>query len=216
MRRTFRYSPFLWLLVSTPLAHAQNAFDLGLGFGTFRDKATGAGIDTNTFASCTPATDPTCQLTPSLGSVFMGFQGDAMLNKHFGIEGELDFQPGKPNYGPIQYRQLFFDAGGLYTPINNNRWQLRFEGGIGDAHSGFSFNQTSCVGTAVCSQYQYPIGSANHFQVKVSAGLQIYVKGHIFVRPEFVFREVPGFTDQFGTNHVVGGMIWVGYNFGEM
>ncbi len=50
--------------------------------------------------------------------------------------------------------------------------------------------------------------------MKLSASVQICVKGHIFVRPEFVFREMPGFTDQF--NHVVGGMIWVGYNFGEM
>lgn len=85
VRRMFRYLRFVLLLVCVPLAHAQNSFDVGLGFGTFRDKATGAGIDTNSFASCTPATDATCQLTPSLGSVFMGFQGDAMLNKHFGF-----------------------------------------------------------------------------------------------------------------------------------
>ena len=139
-----------------------------------------------------------------------------MLNKHFGFGGELDFQPPKPSYGPLQYRQLFFDADGLYVPINKPKFQVRLEGGIGDAHSGFSYSQTSCVGTAVCTTQVSPVGSANHFQVKVSAGVQFYVKGHIFVRPEFVFRQIPGFTDQFGSDHAVGGMVWVGYNFGEM
>jgi hypothetical protein len=46
--------------------------------------------------------------------------------------------------------------------------------------------------------------------------VQIYVAKHLFVRPQFDFREVPGFTNQFGTDHALGGTVWVGYNFGEM
>jgi hypothetical protein len=60
--------------------------------------------------------------------------------------------------------------------------------------------------------------------VHVAAGVQIYVKGHVFIRPQFDFRQVPGLSGtygstqvyQFGTNHVLGGTVWVGYNFGEM
>jgi hypothetical protein len=52
--------------------------------------------------------------------------------------------------------------------------------------------------------------------VHVGAGVQFYVKPHIFIRPQLDFREVPGFTNQFGSNQVIGGTIWVGYNFGEM
>ena len=217
MKRICRYLPFALVLSCAPLAWAQGSFDVALGFGTARDKATGLGIDSSTFLSCTPSsTDATCEATPGLGNLFMGFEGDAMLNKHIGFGGELNFQPTKGNYGPLQFRQLFYDFNGLYAPINRKKVQLRIEGGIGGAHLGFSYLQTSCVGTAVCSTQATSVGSAGHFQVHVGAGVQIYVKGHFFVRPQFDFREVPGFTSQFGTDHVVGGTVWLGYNFGEM
>ena len=217
MKRIYRYLPFALVLFCAPLAHAQSSFDVALGFGSQRDKATGLGIDSTTFLSCTPSpTSPTCLGTPALSGLFMGFQGDAMLNKHIGFGGEINFQPSKGNYGPLQFRQLFYDFGGLYAPINSKRFQLRVEGGIGGAHTGFSFLQTSCVGVAVCQSYAQSVGASNHFQVHVGAGVQVYVKGHFFVRPEFDFRQVPGFTSQFGTDHVLGGSIWFGYNFGEM
>jgi hypothetical protein len=217
VRRICRYLPFALLLFCAPLVRAQGSFDVALGFGTARDKATGLGIDSNTFLSCTPSsTDTTCKPTPSLGRLFMGFEGDAMLNKHIGFGGELNFQPTKGNYGPLQYRQLFYDFNGLYAPINRKKVQLRIEGGVGGAHSGFSYLQTACVGTAVCTTQETSVGTSNHFQVHVGAGVQFYVKGHFFVRPQFDFREVPGFTNQFGTDHVIGGTVWFGYNFGEM
>jgi len=139
-----------------------------------------------------------------------------MLNKHVGIEGALGFQPTKGDYGPLQYRQVFYDFGGLYAPINRKQVQLRIEAGIGGAHSGFSYLQTACVGTAVCSTQATSVGSSNHFQVHIGAGVQFRVKGNFFVRPQFDFREVPGLTNQFGTDHVVGATVWFGYNFGEM
>jgi hypothetical protein len=216
VKRICRYLPFALLLVCAPLARAQGSFDLALGFGTVHDKATGAGIDPNTFLSCTPSSDTACELTPGLGRLFMGFEGDAMLNKHLGFGGELNFQPTKGTYAPLQYRQLFYDFNGLFVPVNHKKVQLRIEGGAGGAHSGFSYLQTACVGTAVCTTQATSVGAANHFQVHVGAGVQIYVKGHLFVRPQFDFRDVPGFTNQFGSDQVFGGTVWVGYNFGEM
>jgi hypothetical protein len=213
-----RYLPFALalLVVSVPLARAQGSFDLALGFGTNHDKATGSGIDPTSFNSCTKATDSACQLTPSLGNLFMGFEGDAMLNKHIGFGGEVSFQPTHNNYGPLLLRETFYDFNGLYVPINKKKFQLRFEGGVGGAHSGFSYSQTACIGSAVCSTQSESVGTSNHFQVHVAAGVQIYVKGHFFVRPQLDFREVRHFTDQFGSDQVLGGSIWVGYNFGEM
>ena len=218
MKPIFRYLPFAFalLLFCAPLVHAQGSFDLALGFGTNHDQATGLGIDPSSFNSCTKAGDSACELTPALGNLFMGFEGDAMLNKHIGFGAELNFQPTHISYGPLQMREVFYDFNGLYVPLNKKKFQLRFEGGIGGAHSGFTYSQTSCVGSAVCSTQSLPVGTSNHFQVHVSAGVQVYVKGHFFVRPQFDFREVPGFTDQFGSNQVLGGSVWVGYNFGEM
>jgi hypothetical protein len=217
VKRIYRYLPFVLVLSCAPLARAQGSFDVALGFGTQRDKATGSGIDENSFSTCTPGSAyPTCLGTPALDGMFMGFEGDAMLNKHIGFGGEINFQPSKGNYGPLQFRQLFYDFGGLYVPINHKKYQVRVEGGIGGAHTGFSYLQTSCVGVAVCTSEAESVGASNHFQVHIGAGVQIYVKEHFFVRPQFDFREVPGLTSQFGTDHVIGGTIWLGYNFGEM
>ena len=100
VKRLYRYLPFALLLFCAPLARAQGSFDLALGFGTQRAKATGTGIDPTTFNSCLKSADSACELTPGLGGLFMGFEGDAMLNKHFGFGGELNFQPD-------QYRRHF-------------------------------------------------------------------------------------------------------------
>ena len=225
MKRIYRCLPLVLVLSCAPLARAQGSFDLALGFGTERAKATGTGIDENTLAACIPSSsDTTCQATPALGRLFMGFEGDAMLNKHIGFGGELNFQPSKGTYGPLQYRELFYDFNGLYVPINHKKYQLRIEAGVGGAHFGTTYTETSCVGSAVCQSQTVSAGSSSHFQVHVGAGVQIYVKEHFFVRPQFDFREVPGLSGtygstsvyQFGTNHVLGAMVWVGYNFGEM
>lgn len=221
MKHIRTFLPLILLLGSVPLLRAQGSFDVALGFGSVRDKATGMGLynasSVNFLGSCTPSTaGPTCEATPALGGVFMGFEGDGMLNKHIGIGMELSFQPTKSDYGPMQYRQLFYTFNGIYAPINRKRLQLRLEGGIGGAHSGFSYTETSCAGSVVCTSQVVPIGGSSHFQVHVGAGVQFYVKPHIFIRPQLDFRQVPGFTNQFGKDQVIGGTVWLGYNFGEM
>ena len=227
MNRIYRYLPILLLLSCVPLARAQGSFDVAVGFGTQRVKATGYGIDEDTLYQCTPSSSSTtCLGTPAMDGMFMGFTGDFMLNKHLGAGAEINFQPSKPGYGPLLYRQLFYDFDGLYVPINHKRYALRLEGGIGGAHTGFSYLETECVGVAVCQSSAESVGAASHFQVHLAGAVQIYVKEHFYIRPQFDFRLVPGLSAtynpaatqnyQFGANHVIGGTIWFGYNFGEM
>ena len=59
-----------------------------------------------------------------------------------------------------------------------------------------------------------PFGNANHFQVHLGAGLQVAITEHIFVRPQFDYRYVPGLTDQFGSNNVPAFTVWLGYHWG--
>jgi hypothetical protein len=59
------------------------------------------------------------------------------------------------------------------------------------------------------------VGSSGHFQVHVGVGVQLYVTEHIFIRPQFDLHYVPGFTQQFGSNLVPAGMVWLGYSFGD-
>jgi opacity protein-like surface antigen len=150
-----------------------------------------------------------------MGGFFLGFGGDIMFNKRFGAGFQADIQPAKSSYGPLQYRQSFLDANGIYAPIDRKRFVVQLMGGIGDARTSFSFTQSGCVGTAVCTTQTEPVGAANHFDVHVGVGVQIFLTSHVFIRPQFDYHYVPGLTNQFSSNSVPGGTIWVGYNFGE-
>lgn len=209
------------MLAGVPLASAQSSFDLNMGFGTARVGANGGGIDnanslTNAFGPCVPGSgDPNCQTLPSLGGFFLGLGGDVMLHKHFGVGMEFNIQPAKSDYGPLQFRQLFYDVNGIYAPINEKRVQVQLQGGIGGARTSFSFTQNSCVGTAVCTTVTQPVGNASHFQLHVGFGVQLFVTERVFIRPQFDLHYVPNLNRQFGGNSVPGGSVWVGYSFGD-
>jgi hypothetical protein len=221
VKRICRYLPLLFvLLLSIPFASAQSSVDFNVGFGTAHDKSTGAGIDNlnsvNAFGSCTVgAADANCQATPSLSGFFLGIGGDAMLSKRFGIGAEASLQPAKADYGPLQFREIFYDFNGIFAPVNQKKAMVQIQGGIGGAKTSFSFTQSSCVGTAVCSTSSQPVGTSNHFQVHAGVGVQIYLTEHVFIRPQFDFHYVPSLTDQFGSNMVPSAMVWLGYSLGD-
>jgi hypothetical protein len=210
-----RYLPLLFLpLLSIPFASAQSSVDFNVGFGTAHDKAAPGGIDSNTGYTCALGA-ASCQATPALSGFFMGVGGDVMLTKRYGFGGEASFQPAKANYGPLQYREIFYDFNGIFAPVNQKKAIVKIEGGIGGAKSSFSYTQTSCVGTAVCSTSSQPVGSSNHFQVHAGIGVQIFVTEHVFIRPQFDFHYVPSLTNQFGSNMVPAAMVWLGYSIGD-
>jgi hypothetical protein len=221
VRRICSYLCLLPLpLFLASLASAQSSFDVNIGFGTAQVGSNGAGIEnalsSNAFGACTPGSgDGFCQKTSGLGGFFLGLGGDVMFQKHFGIGAEVNLQPAQSNYGPLQYRQTFYDVNGIYAPINQKRVMLQLQGGIGAARTGFSFSQNSCVGTAVCSNVSQPVGNANHFQVHAGIGVQFFLTEHLFVRPQFDLHYVPNLTQQFASNAVPEGTIWLGYSFGE-
>jgi hypothetical protein len=138
-----------------------------------------------------------------------------MFQKHFGFGAQVDLRPTRASYGPLQYRQTFYDFDGIYAPVNEKRVMLQLLGGIGGARTSFSYKQSGCVGTAVCTTQTVPVGNANHFQVHAGVGVQIYLTEHVFIRPQFDLHYVPNLTQQFGSNAVPAGMIWLGYSLGE-
>lgn len=221
MKHNRGYFASLLVLACVPLGYAQSTFDLNAGFGTAHVGSNGSGIDnasstTNAFGTCLPSSgDVNCQTTPALSGFFLGLGGDVMFQKHFGIGAELNFQPGKNDYGPLRYRQMFYDFNGIYAPVNDKKVQLQLQGGIGGARTGFSFAQSSCVGTAVCTTSSQTVGNASHFQVHTGAGVQFMLTEHMFVRPQFDLHYVPNLSQQFGGNAVPEATVWVGYRFGE-
>jgi hypothetical protein len=216
MTRYCRYFLMLpLLLLWIPSAHAQISATFGAGAGSAHAEPSGAGIyNLNSpfaFGSCTPGQSPNCDATPGLNGLFIGFSGDALFTDHFGIGGEVTFLPSKGKYGPMQFRQTFYDFNAIYAPVNEKRVVVKLMGGLGGARTSFYFDDTSCVGTAVCNTTTYNIGSSNHFQLHAGGGVEIYLTRHFFVRPQFDLRYVPNFTEQFGSDLVPSGMFWIGF-----
>jgi opacity protein-like surface antigen len=220
VRRICRYLPLSLLLVCSQFATAQGAFDAYVGLGAAHVKSNGSGIDnlnsTNAFGACDITSgDQYCQKTGALSGLFMTFGGDVMVQKHYGFGANVSLQPVKQDYGPMQDRQMFYDFDGIYAPLATKRVSLRLEGGIGGANTSFSYSQNSCVGTAVCSNSAQSIGSSSHFQIHAGVGIQFNVTEHVFIRPQFDYHYVPNLTQQFGSNSVPAGTVFIGYNFGE-
>ena len=209
------------MLAAVPAMKAQSSFDLNIGFGTARAGSNGGGIDNfnslNTLGPCIPnSADPFCEKNPALNGFFLGLGGDVMMNRRFGVGAEVSFQPAKGDYGPLQYRQTFYDFNGIFAPISQKRVQVQIQGGLGGARTGFSLTQNQCVGTALtCSTLSQPVGNSSHFQLHVGVGVQVFVTQLLFVRPQIDLHYVPNFTDQFGRNSVPAATLWVGYSFGD-
>ena len=228
MRRIFRYLPLLFVsFCGIQLASAQSAFDLNLGFGAIQDKAASGQVDQELNPCTTGDLYGPCVSTPALSGFMMGFGGDLILWKKFGVGAEVAFQPAKETYVnlnasaaasglnslAVTSRMTLFDFNGIYEPVNTKKVGVKLEGGIGAANLKFyeSGSSSSVLGSQSSSQY---FGSANHFQVHGGVGVQIYVTEHVFIRPEFDVHYVRNLT-QFGSNIVTAEMVWLGYSWGD-
>ena len=228
MRRISSHLPLLLVpFCCIQLASAQSAFDLNFGVGAVQDKAASGQVDQNLNQCTTGDLYGPCVSTPALSGATIGFGGDLMLRKKFGVGAEVGFQPGKQNYInlnasaaanglnslAVTSRMTLFDVNGIYQPISTKKVALKLEGGIGGANLKFyeAGSSSSVLGSQSSSQY---ISSANHFQVHGGLGVQIYVTDHIFIRPQFDVHYVRNLTE-FGSNIVTSETVWVGYSWGD-
>jgi hypothetical protein len=230
VRRISSYLPLLFMLpCCISLASAQSQFDLNIGFGFIHDSANSALVDQNLNTCTTGDAATPCVATSSLSAFALGFGGDLMLKKKFGIGAEVGFQPGKQTYIPnlsevaalygvntfiIQSRMTLFDFNGIYQPISTKKVQLKLMAGIGGANLKFYDNtsSSSVLGSQNLSQYAQ---STNHLNVHGGVGVDIFVTDHIYIRPEFDVHYVPNLNQQFGSDVVLQGMVWVGYSWGD-
>jgi hypothetical protein len=151
-----------------------------------------------------------------------------MLWKHFGVGFSADIQPKQATYASLvsavpsqgipqidlKDRVTFYGVDGVVQPIATKKASLQIVGGFGGANVKFYEAQSSSgslLGNFNSSQYA---SSSNHFQVHFGAGVQIYVSGNMFIRPEFEAHYVPNFV-QYGRNLATTEMIWIGYSFGN-
>jgi hypothetical protein len=227
VKRICRHLPLIALpLLLLPLANAQSGIDFGIGFGAATAPAAKTGIDQNLLACSLGSVG--CTSTPSLNSFMLGFNGDLMLWKHFGVGAEVNFEPTKKDYVllqqqdvtqgipsiKLQSRLTLYDFNGIVQPLKSKHATVKIEGGIGGANIKFYESGTSTsalVGSQNFSQY---FGSSNHFQAHIGGGVQIYPTEHFFIRPQVDWHYVHNLT-QYGRDSVISYTVWVGYTFGQ-
>ncbi len=193
--------------LGSTLASAQRGPDVFFGVGTATDSRTGP---VDTFG------DGTLYTAPKLAGSFGKVGADFMLTKHFGVGAESDFRFGQSPYAGVQTRPVFYDFNGIYMPTFGGFKRIvpEFEGGLGAAHMGFSYSQSYCNGLTGCSSTTAGLGSSNHFQFHMAAGIRFYATNHIFFRPQIDARYVDNFF-QYGSNWVPEYGASLGWSFGE-
>ena len=219
LKHTIRILPLLavLLLIGVEGAHAQGVSAyFGLG-SVFDSSATQGGCPSGQIP------DPiginlnagTCTPVNGMGGVFGVFGADFMIKPHFGINGEYTFRFAQSNYLPaesINVRPSFYDFNAVYQPgTGEKRIVPVLEAGIGGAKVSYYFTQSA---GSLFSQSQF-FASSNHFQLHAAAGVKIYVKSDIFIKPQFDYRWVNNLTDQYGRDNVPGFTVSVGYTFGR-
>jgi hypothetical protein len=161
-----------------------------------------------------------CEAGPTIGGVFGVLGADFMWKSHLGFNGEYAFRFAQANYlplGGLKFRPAFYDFNAVYQPISGSDSRIvpLIVGGIGGARIALYQAQTVSV-TGITSTFSYPAGlNANHFQVHAGVGVKLYVKGSIFIKPQFDIHYVTHLTDQFGRNWVPRYTVAVGYSFGQ-
>ena len=190
------------LFGSVKTASAQGG-DIYFNLGTAIDKSNGQSIDT--FG------DGTFRPTPKMTGLFGGFGGSFMLKPTIGFGAEFFSRFSQGGYAGLNYRPKFYDFNAVWKPLPNKIVVPEFQAGIGAASLSFYF--PSQCNSFTCSSNSF-VASSRHFQTHLGAGLAIYVKGGIFVRPQVDVRYVRNFF-QFGSNWSPAYSVAIGYTFGR-
>ncbi|MGA9639973.1 MAG: hypothetical protein WBQ72_01140 [Terriglobales bacterium] len=151
----------------SPAAHAQK---IDFAFGVSAMDAPGAS---NGDSNHNPVS-----LT---GGAYPGFSGDVLFWHNVGVGGEIFWRASQANNYAGQgfnFRPVFYNFNGVYSPRLAPRTYLELVGGIG-AEDTHYYTGTVC-GIYSCSNYQ----SINHFDGDLGGGLKLYATKGFFIRPE--------------------------------
>ena len=208
LKFTYRTLPLLLVLLlgSAGSASAQN-LSAFFGVGTATDKSNGI----------VPNFSQDGTIGPKMTGTFGTFGAEFMVFKHLGIGGEYTAKFSQGDYSGLGYRPTFYDFNAIYQPISfvDSKVVPEFQGGIGGATMHFYLNQAFCpVSNSSCTNASQPLVNSNHFQLHGAAGVKLYVKGNIFIRPQIDLHYMTSYPE-FGSKLVPQYTIAIGYTFGE-
>jgi hypothetical protein len=154
-------------VLSAMAAYGQQV-DFALGFSTIHS-APVSSISTVPF--------PPVSLT---GGLYPSISGDVLIRKNFGVGGEISWRGGEGNYDLSQpYRPIFWDIDGIFMPKLGPHAAAELSAGIGAESTRFYTPFLNCNAFS-CTNY----ATSTHFLGQFGAGLKLYARGGLFVRPE--------------------------------
>ncbi len=203
MSRALRFSIALFCVFafSAAVAGAQSRFDAYFGLGTVR-------MDSDVFND----SGSTAEI-PGMDGIFGTFGGAVFLKPSFGIGGQVSVRFAQGEYGPYGYRPVFYDFNGIWTPLSDKRIVPEFQAGFGGVNLRF-YDPGSPYYDYYSGGYTTYAGSSNHLQLHAAAGLRIYVKERIFIRPQIDYHWVRNM-NEFSSNSVPAFSIAIGFTAGD-
>jgi len=165
-----------------------------------------------------------CEASPTMGGVFGVFGADFMIKPHLGVNAEYSFRFAQASYlplsaplgGPSNVRPGFYDFNAVYQPTSGDKRVVPvLEGGIGGARLSFYSTSQGCVTAGTCTSQSEALFDTNHFQVHAAAGVKLYFKSDIFIKPQFDIHWVDNLNQQYGRTVVPAFTISIGYTFGR-
>ena len=196
------FGPLSALFLFTACAAAQPRFDIYFGMGTAHDGSTHQLIDFT--GSGAPIE------TPAMDGVFGNFGGAVMLTPSFGFGGEVLLRFQKADYAGLEYRPIFYDFNGIWTPGLGKHVMPEIQAGLGGLNLRF-YNPNSYYYDYYTGQYSNFAGSSNHFQLHVAVGLRVYITDSVFIRPQVDYHWVRNMTE-FNSSSVPAFTIAIGYS----
>jgi len=144
------------------------------------------------------------------GGLYPSISGDVAIRKHLAVGGEITWRGGQASYDQSQpYRPIFWDIDGYYLPKLAPKVQAELSAGIGAQSTRFYTRFTIC-GSFSCTNSQ----TSTHFMGQFGAGLKLYAKGGLFIRPE-VHCYLVNNNVEYTSPYVVRYGSSIGYTFGE-
>jgi hypothetical protein len=183
-------------------ACAEARLDAYFGLGTARVAS----------ESFTDSTGNTYQ-TPAMDGVFGTFGGAVFLKPSLGVGAQVSLRFRQGDYLGYQYRPIFYDFNGLWTPHLGKRVMPEFQAGFGGANLRF-YDPTSPYYDYNTGKYSTLAATSNHLQLHAAAGLRIFVKEHIFIRPQVDYHWVRNMSE-FARSSVPAYSVAIGFTTGN-
>jgi hypothetical protein len=142
------------------------------------------------------------------GGVYPGFNIDALLHGHLGVQIESSFRYHESLYNGYQYvRPVLYDANALYLNRLTPKTRLELTAGAG-AETVLFYGQLSSCSIGICRTNI----TSSHFLLHVGGGVRYYFLHRLFVRPEANLYRIIN-NDQFASGTVLRLGASIGYSW---